>query len=65
MKWIKVNIKTTIAMFSFVSMVIGFIIGVYVTQQRLGNDIDFIKDEIQSIRDNDLWLIRQWINSAR
>lgn len=65
MKWIKENIKITIATFSFVSMVIGFIIGVYVTQQRLGNDIDFIKDEIQSIRDNDLWLIRQWINRAR
>ena len=65
MKLIKENIKTVIAVYTIITVTIGFIIGVHVTQLSLGNDIEFIKDEIQSIRDNDLWNIRQWINRAQ
>ena len=64
MKLIKENIKTAIADYTIITVTIGFIICVHVTQLSLGNDIEFIKDEIQSIRDNDLWNIRQWINRA-
>lgn len=64
MKWIKENIKTALVAFSVISATIGFIIGVHVTQREICSDIQFIKNEIESIRDNDLWLIRQWINRA-
>jgi len=57
LSWIKENIKTTIAIFSFVFMVIGFVAGVYVTHQKLGNDIELLSDKID--------LIKQWIHTAR
>ena len=65
MNWVKENIKKAAIIYGIVIGVAGFIIGVYVTQLSLGNDIEFIKDEIQSIRDNDLWNIRQRLNRAK
>ena len=61
MKWLQENIKTALG----IATLIGFLIGMYTMQMKIGNDIEFIKDEIQSIRDNDLWNIRNWINKAR
>ena len=57
LSWIKENIKTAIAIISFVSMAMGFIAGVYVTHQKLGNDIELLSDKID--------LIKQWIHTAR
>ena len=57
MKRVTDNIKTAITIFSIVSVIAGFVIGVYVTQQKLGNDIELLSDKID--------LIRQWIHTAR
>ena len=57
MKRIKENIKTALAICSFIFVIIGFVIGVYVTQLKLGNDIELLSDKI--------YLIKQWIHTAR
>ena len=65
MKWLSDHIKTTIAIFTTVGSIIGFVIGVYIMEQKISNDIQFLKDELQSIRDNDLYWIKHWIGRAR
>lgn len=65
MNWLSSHIKTTIALFTTVGSIIGFLIGLYVMEQKISNDIQFLKDELQSIRDNDLYWIKHWIGRAK
>ena len=64
MNWIKENIKMAIAIFSFASMIAGFVIGIYVTHLKLSNDIELLEMKVQFMKDNDLYNIRQRLNSA-
>ena len=57
LKWMKENIGKALSICSFIFLIIGFIIGMYVTQLKLGTEIELLSDKID--------LIKQWIHTAR
>ena len=58
MKWASEHIKTTIAIFTTVGTVVGFVLGVYVAQLKLNTEIEAIKHRQQQDYDYTMRILR-------
>ncbi len=66
--WAKENLGKVITTASVLFTLVGILIGMYIQQQLLSREIDGLKGQLRGIRnqiddlkDDDIWYIKQWI----
>ena len=63
-EWIKDNLGKAFSAFGVIVSIVSFLVGVYVTQKDLGNDIEKLQTQIQDLKDGDIWWIKQKLNHS-
>lgn len=63
-EWIKDNLGKAFSLFGLIISIVSFLVGVYVTQKDLGNEIEKLQIQIQSLKDGDIWYIKQQLSHS-